>query len=383
MYFVTFLCKNLLRRKARSALTVLGILVAVGTLVTLRGISQGFEEAFRLNLERRGVDLVVVAAGVPDQLRSDLDERIGPKIEKIPGVRRATPGLLELVDVQRGEGVISVLVNGWEPGCPLFNELTMLAGRTLRPEDHRAVLLGTTLAQNLRKSAGDSIELQREKFEVAGVYQSFDVFENGGAVIPLAELQTLMSRPGSVTGFSVVLEPAGDKAALLESVRSRIEALTDERGRPYRISAQPTREYVRQTLHIRLAHGMAWITSAIALVIGSISVLNTMIMSVLERTKEIGILRAVGWGKGRVLRMVLGEAMLLSLAGALLGSTAAVLVIRWLAHVPQTSGFISGAVAPRALVEGLALTLVVALAGGGYPALRAARLTPAEALRHE
>jgi putative ABC transport system permease protein len=383
MYFVTLLLKNLLRRKARSLLTLLGLAVAIGTVMTLRGVAQGFEESFLENFERRGVDLVVTASGVPDQLRSDLDQRIGPRIEQLPGVSRATPGLLELVDVRRGDSVTSALVNGWEPGCPLFDDLTIVGGRTLRPDDRRAVLLGIGLAEHLNKGVGDTIEMQRETFTVVGIYQSFTVFENGGAVTALAELQELMARPGSVTGFTVVLRPSDDKQALLDAVRSRIESFRDEDGRPYRLAAQPTREYVTGSLHIRLAHGMAWVTSGIALVIGAISMLNTMIMSVMERTKEIGILRAVGWGRWRVVRMVLGEAQLLGAAGAVLGTGAALLVVRVLAHTPVTSGFVSGRVPSAVLAEGLALTLLVTLIGGGYPAARAARLPPTEALRHE
>jgi putative ABC transport system permease protein len=383
MYFVTFLLKNLLRRKTRSLLTVLGLAVAIGTMVTLRGVSEGFERSFVENFERRGVDLVVTAAGVPDQLRSDLDQRIASRIEQMPGVRRATPGLLELVDVERGDSVLSVLVNGWEPGCPLFDDITILSGRTLQGDDRRSILLGVSLAENLNKGVGDSVEMQRETFKVVGVYRSYTVFENGGVVMALAELQQLMARPNSVTGITVVLQPSQDRAGQLDTVRAQIESLRDERGRPYRIAAQPTRQYVTGSLHIQLAHGMAWLTSLIALVIGAISMLNTMIMSVMERTKEIGILRAVGWGKLRVVRMILGEALLLSSLGAIVGIAVAVGVIRMLAHVPQTSGFVSGELAPAVVLEGLLLTLLVTLIGGAYPAARAARLLPTEALRHD
>ncbi len=383
MYFATFLLKNLVRRKARSLLTILGVAVAIGTVVTLRGVSYGFERSFRANFEGRGIDLVVVAAGIPDQLRSDLDEDIGPRIKQIEGVRQVSAGLLELVDIERDNSVISILVNGWRPGGAQLDELEIVSGRSIRPEDSRAIMLGVTLAENLHKDVGDTVTMQRESFDVVGVYRSFDLFENGGAVMPLATLQDLMARPRSVTGFTVELEPTKDKEALAAAVRRRIEALADDQGKPYGITAQPTRDYVNGTIYIRMANGMAWITSGIALIIGSISILNTMIMAVMERTREIGILRAVGWMRTRVLGMVLGEAMLLSLTGAAAGIGVAMLVVRWLAGVPQTSGFVSGGLSPVVIAEGLGLTLLMALIGGVWPAYRAAGLQPTEALRHE
>jgi putative ABC transport system permease protein len=383
MSFLAFLVKNLLRRKARTLLTILGVAVAMCTIVTLRGIAHGFERSFLENLEHRGTDLVVTQGGVPNQLGSNLYERLGPKIAAIPGVRQVSGGLVEMIDIETGEGTQSALINGWRVGGPQFDDLTIVEGRAFREGDRRKVLLGTGLAENLRKHAGDTVEMQRQKFEVVGIYRSYTPPENYGAVLPLHELQELMARKGSVTGFSVMVEPGGDKARLTEQVRSAIEALTDEEGNPYRTSVQTTGEYVSNFKLIRLANGMAWVTSAVALVIGAVSMLNTMIMSVLERTKEIGILRAIGWRKRRVVFMVLGESLLLSLLASALGAAAAFGILRWLAAMPLTSGFISGQLAPAALGEGLLMTLAVALLGGSYPAYRASRWLPSEALRHE
>jgi putative ABC transport system permease protein len=351
--------------------------------VTLRGVSYGFERSFRANFERRGIDLVVVSAGIPDQLRSNLDEDIGTQIERIAGVLRVSSGLLELVDIQRGDSNISILVNGWRPGGAQIDELEIVSGRAIRPEDSRAIMLGVTLAEILHKGVGDTVTMQDERYDVVGVYRSFDLFENGGAVVPLATLQREMLRPKSVTGFTVELEPSQDKAALADTVRRQIDAFVDPKGKPRGITAQPTRAYVSGTVYIRMANGMAWITSGIALIVGGITILNTMITAVIERTKEIGLLQALGWVRTRVLGMVLGEALLLSLTGAIVGIGAAMLVVRWLAGLPQTSGFVSGAVSPVVIAEGLGLTLLMSLIGGVGPAYRAACLQPTEALRHE
>ena len=93
-----------------------------------------------------------------------------------------------------------------------------------------------------------------------------------------------------------------------------------------------------------------------------------MIMAVMERTREIGILRAVGWMRVRVLGMVLGEAMMLSLTGAAAGLGTAMLIIAWLAGLPQTSGFVSGGLSPVVVAEGLGLTFLMTLIGGVGPA---------------
>ncbi len=383
MTFLGFLFKNLLHRKARTLLTVLGVAVAMATLVALRGVAHGFESSFLENFERRNADLIVSAAGVTDQLRSDLDERIGPQIAQIEGVARVMPGLLELVDVQRGESTISVMIHGWNIGGPQFDDLTILSGRHFRPEDRQKILLGKNLADNLKKQVGDWVELQQHQYEVVGIYQSYTHFETSGAIMPLPELQTLMMRKGSVTGFSVTLDSTPDKADLMEMVRARIELLTNEDGDRYRITATPTKEYVRNAMPVQLARGMAWVTSILAVLIGAISMLNTMIMSVMERIKEVGVLRAIGWRKRRVVLMILGEALILSLAATIVGSVIAFAALRWLAHQPQTGQFLTGELSPIVLLEGLFMTLIVAILGGSYPAYRAACWMPAEALRHE
>lgn len=383
MYFLTFLLKNLLRRKVRTALTAVGVAVAVGTLIALLGIANGFQQSSLDTFEKRGVDLVVIAAKVPNQLSSDLDEQIVHKVRQIPGVREVGPGLIEIFELDKGSTVISVLINGWEPNSFLYNDVTIVSGKRLQASDKRKVLLGSTLAENLNKKVGDTIEMYREEFQVAGIFQSFSVFENGAVISNLVELQELTARKGKVTGFSVVLEPSSVKEKTLEEVREKILAMRDERGRSLGLSAQQTSEYVRSSMHLRLTEAMAWLTSVIAVIIGAIGMLNTMIMSVFERTKEIGILRAIGWRKGRVMRMILGESLLLSLVGAVLGALAAVLLVGWLTRFPQVSGFISGEVSWLIILQGFIMALMVGLIGGLYPAIRAAYLLPTEALRHE
>ncbi len=382
MYFLGFILKNLFQRKFRSALTVGGVAVAIAAVVALVGIARGFETSLVELYETRGVDLIVLRAGSTERLASSLPEKVGDEIRRIPGVHSVSPGLMDMVSFEKGQ-LIGVPLQGWAPDSPLFDDLRVVEGRLLRAGDRRAAMLGIVLAKDLGKHPGDRLEIEGADFEVVGIYQSFSVYENGSAVVLLADLQQLMDRPGQVTGFQVVLEPTPDRKEAVERIRREIDALRDSRGHSYRLSAMPVQDYVKSTTQIRMGQAVAWLTSMIALVIGAIGVLNTMIMSVFERTREIGILRAVGWRPSRVVWLILYESLLLSLVGAAVGIGGAVLLVHLFSRSTAAGGLVRADIAPAVMAQGLLIAVAVGLIGGAYPALRGARLLPTEALRHE
>ena len=386
MLFSTFVLKNLARRPVRSALTVLGLAVAVGSMIALPGISHNIDAAVLKSLDARGVDLVVTSAGKTDQLTSELDESLADRAGDIPGVTGVSAALVELIELTRDSGSsIPVMLHGWAPDNFVFDDLKILRGRKLEAGDRGKVMLGAKLAtENLEKTVGDTVTLLGEPFEVVGVFESAFVHEDGSVAMTLKEAQRLAGRPGKVTGFSVRIEKSpGDRDGSIEAVRRQILALTDDKGRPARISAKPAPEYVASVSHLKMVRAMAWLVSAIGMLIGVISMLNTMIMSVLERTQEIGILRAIGWPRSRVFRMILTEAVLISVAAAVLGAIGATAATYLLTLSPKVNGFIEGGIAWSVILEGTGLSVLIALVGGAYPAIRAARLLPTEALRHE
>jgi putative ABC transport system permease protein len=382
MRFYQFVLKNIMQRKARSALTLIGVAIAVAAVVALVGIADGFERSFRALYEKHGVDLMVVRAGAAERISSSLPEQVGEQIRQLPGVAVVSPGLMDVVAFEEAN-LPSVPLQGWAADSFLFDGLKMSAGRRLESGDDRAVMLGVILAKNLGKKSGDTVEIAGQQLKVVGIFESYNVLLDGGAVLLIHALQRLMDRPNQVTGFQVVLADSADKKASIEQVRRDINALRTPKGRPWGIEARPTEDYVNTTSQIQVSRAMAWMTSAIALLIGAVGVLNTMIMSVLERTREIGILRAIGWRKSRVVRLILYESLLLSMAGAGVGIVGAILLTHGLTLWPMVSGFIRGDVAPAVMVQGFVIALAVGLIGGVYPAYRAAHLSPTEAFRHE
>ena len=141
------------------------------------------------------------------------------------------------------------------------------------------------------------------------------------------------------------------------------------------VSALATENFVATDNKIQIASAMAWSISAIALVIGAIGMLNTMIISVFERTNEIGILRAIGWRRGRIVRMILLESSLLSVIGGVLGTLLATAMTFVLSRAPATAGLVSGRVAPAVIAQGICDRHVDRNSGSPLPGL--SRGTPA------
>jgi putative ABC transport system permease protein len=244
-------------------------------------------------------------------------------------------------------------------------------------------MMGKLLAKRLGKEVGDSVEIEAEDFTVVGVFESYNVYENGSVVLLLEEMQQLMDRSGKVSGFVVVMDDSQNDEEAVRAVCDRIEQLRDEDGKSLNLEAQPTSDYVATTVEIRTVKAMAWGTSAIALMIGCVAMFNTMIMSVFERTAEIGILRGIGWRRSRIASLIVCESVVLSLVGGIVGSAGAILVVRVLSRLPQANGLLTGGVPPLVILQGICLGLLLGAAAGLYPGLRAASLTPTEALRHD
>jgi putative ABC transport system permease protein len=372
--FTSLILKNVLHRPVRTILTTLGLAIAIAAVTILVGISWNFERSFLTLYNSKGIDLVVVRAGNSNQLSSSLDEKMADRLRQIKGVAEVAPSLVDTVAFEE-QNLVSVLVDGWMPGSILFRGIKILEGRALKPGDDKAVILGRVLAMTLGKKVGDRLQIAGETFDVVGIFESESWFENGSLTMPLKTLQKMMGREGQVTGLLIQAKASDERS--IKELRRRIESTIPG------VAATPARDHVQGDTQIRLARAMAWTTAAIALFLGSVGMLNTMLMSIFERTREIGILRAVGWRRRRVLTLVLGEALAIALIGTFMGVLFAVVGLRVLTLAPTARGFISPNLPPEVLLIALAMGVGLSLLGGLYPAARAAALEPTEALRYE
>ncbi len=234
-----------------------------------------------------------------------------------------------------------------------------------------SIYLGENLAQRAGLTTGDPVDLFDEPFTVAGVFRSSSVWESGSMILPLGQLQTLAGRESSVTYVNVRLQPDADDKLTIAAIQAIDPKLT----------ALATQEFVDTDTRLRLAGAMAWMTSVIAILVGSIGTLNTMMTSVMERTGEIGLLRATGWPAIKVVRLILGESTLLAIASVILGTAGAAILLHFVSANPAASGLISPSMSASVLIRGAVIGLLIGWFGALLPAARAARMQPAEALR--
>ncbi len=348
--------KNLLRRPARTLLTAVGVGLGVGLIVALLAITNGVHRTADDLTHVGRADFGLYQRDVSDFTRSLLPNSLAAEVARDPGV--ASVAKVKLL-VEGG-----LLVFGFDPSEFAYRRLVVTQG-----------VRGPVLAgDHSREHVGDVIRLGGREFHVSGVYHSGDRFEDLGIVLPLQAVEALAKRPGEVTSIGVNVKLGQNVKTVAERLQQRypgIAAIT-EPGQAIKVDTSS-----------RLIISTGWIVSILALIVGGIGVTNTMAMSVFERTREIGILRAVGWPGGRIGAMILSEAVGICLLALGVGCAIGVLAAQAFVSRSSLSGLISPAYDASTFAWGLAFALGVAVIGALYPTWRAVRLAPIEALRHE
>jgi len=381
MNWLTLCRKNLTRRPVRSALTVVAVATAVGSTVMLLGLADGFERSFRAVYDQAGIDVVVLRAGSQERLNSALPESLGQRIAQIDGVAEVAASIMDMVSFDEA-GLRAVPLRGTAFDAFPVVALKLVDGRLPATDERGVALLGKNVAAALQKNVGQTIRLYDvEDFVVAGIFDAENLFDDGSLIIAPADAQRLMERPGQVTGFALKLARSDDPA-LTDRVVRAIESLPAGSSTSG-LTALPVRDHVQSLMQLRLMRGAAWLISAIALGMGAIGIVNTMTISVYERTKEIGVLRAIGWPARRIVGLIVGEAAALNLLGAAAGVLGAIPLMYALSRAPAVGGLVEGRISWHVALVGFALAPAVGMAAAIYPAYRGACIVPSEALRHE
>jgi putative ABC transport system permease protein len=356
---------NLVRRVGRTLLTALGVGLGVATIVALLSVSDGLTRTAAGLVHLGGSDLGVFQANVSDPTASLLPASLVGRLERNPDVAAATPLLLLTDRVKRNPGAI---VFGADPRGFFARRLVFVAGGPARAGE---IAVGDRLASALSLRPGSVLSVAGHRLRVSGVYHSGILFEDLGGVMAIGAAQAISNREGDVTSVAVELAPGATGAAARRSILRQFPDTTviADAGEAARAGANGV-----------LIHNATLVIVIIALVLGAISVTNTMAMSVLERQGELALLATVGWSDARVAALVLGEGVGVSVLGAALGLALGVLGSLLLVDVMGVGAYVSPSVTAWGLGRGLIVGITIGVLGGLYPAWRVTRMTPLQGL---
>jgi len=263
------------------------------------------------------------------------------------------------------------IIFGYHPQEAAIAHFKVVEGESITA--NRQVMLGRAAADMLGSEIGDTVRFGESAFRVVGIYETGIGYEEMGAVSTRRDAQILAGKPNQVSLYTIELHDP-NKA---NEVRDWLNDNVSE------VDVSITSEFAESLPDMQAATAMMAGLAVLMALVGAIGMTNTILMSVMERTREIGVLRALGWRRRRVLSMILKESLLISLLGAFTGILIGFSLTKLLALIPSISNLMDASFTPTLLVQAIVIALVLGALGGIYPAWRATKLQPIEALRYE
>lgn len=364
--------QNLATRKARTALTAAAVAIGIMTVVALGVLTFSLKQTAISILRTGKADFTVAQKGVSDLLYSAVNADDLERIRKQDGIESAI-GVLVAADKLDSDHPLFLRI-GIDPSQLAEFGVKIVKGRPHGVQAKDEILLGYRAARDLHKDIGDKITVSNDTYTVVGIYDTGQVFGDSASMLALPTLQAAERKGTSMTLIFV----RAKKGFSVPTLRKAIE-----NDLPQLATVQTETDFGRVDRNLLLINAANLGGSILALVLGAIGVANTTLLSFFERTREFGVLRAIGWSRFRLLGLVFGEAVVVSLAGAIAGIALGFLAIELLRHVPDLIGVFRPQFTSGIFWRALGFALAMSMIGALYPAARAARLVPLEALRHE
>jgi putative ABC transport system permease protein len=383
--------KTLRRKKIRSALTIGGVAIAVAVLVSLLGFDTGYQQALRNDIDRMGYQVLVTAKGCPYEAATlmlkgggglrYMEQEVYNKITADERIDQITPQLVATVfDSERdgGRGGIALYMGIVDSYLNLKPWVEFESGGWFSGEDADEAIMGFEVAELEQRSVGDKIFISgvNKVLEVVGIFGRTGTQDDGVIFLPLKTAQAAFELEDQITGIGIKLKDISHLAAFEED-------LYDEPGIQVVSMAQ-----VKGTIFNLMSSAklLANSIATVAILIAVIGVMNTILMSVFERTKEIGVMKALGASRTDVFKVIWMETTLICLFGGIIGCVIALIGGSLVEHIlkqilPYAPSGRLVVISPLLLGMSLVGAMITGLVAGLYPASRAASMRPVQAIR--
>jgi putative ABC transport system permease protein len=393
MNLLILVARQLSERKLRSGLTVGGIAIGISALVSLILLSGALQSSVTGQLESFGTDEILLApldsvggASGPQGVSSltDADLRV---VASVAQVDRVIPVLAKAVRVESGRDETFLTVRGAPPDeIEDFIGRELSEGRYIREGDRAVVMIGSRIADGAftrEVVLGSRLRVNGSAFRVIGIFlESGSLQEDLVVVMPIDDLRDAIGERDAVTAARAIVTPGAD----LKVVEERIQrALERYRGDDDIGTTTPSEIIDQIGGFLGVVNVVVYSIAAVSLLVAGVGIMNSLFTSVLQRTNEIGTMKAVGATNGQILFVFLAESALLGFIGGVVGSLLGVLAALGFGAVFNSLGVfrLEIAIPPMLIIASLAFSLVLGILAGTLPAIRASRLDPVDALRYE
>jgi len=390
--------KSIFTNKLRSSLTMLGIIIGVSAVVLLVALGNGFQKSMQQTFENLGASALYVS-GTTDKSVSTIrwltfeDAQALADKSLAPAIALVAPTLGKGVSASYGNNNVNVQATGITPVIGQIKKYTLTGGRFITDQDvgtrDNVVVLGWQTTQDLfgdQTAVGQTIRISGGRYQVVGTIAKMGGFTGDSFILmPLTTMQSKIAGGNNI-------QQIGVKAVSPDQVDNAISEITSiMRARHFIAPGQSDDFQIRDMrdvlnqLQSQLAAFSFFLScvGAISLIVGGIGIMNIMLVSVSERTREIGIRKAIGAKRRDILVQFLIEAAALSLSGGLIGLSLALILALFLQDVPFGELTIGAQISVGIVILALTVSIGIGVISGTYPAFRAARLDPIESLRHE
>lgn len=384
--------RDLGRRRLRTTLTILGITIGIWALVVFGSMANKINSIVDGGSDFYADKVTVAANGTGMGLGQPLDANSAGLVASLDGVAVVVPTVgLPLADESAGMSLGMEMISGEVAGADQGREafpLNVATGRDLTAADEGAyvTVLGSDLARQLGGSVGETVTLRGQEFEVVGILEPTLTMPDATAMVPLAASQELLVAMLPAM-FAADLEPSEVISSLTvfpevgvdpETVAAAIRAANPD------LEVMTGADFDEQIGSATAIFNAILVGIAlISLAVGGLSIINTMAMSVAERTREIGIKRAIGGSRTRIVSELVAESALIGFLGGVIGLALGAAIASLGNELGRDSGFLLFMLTPWTAVTAVAFSTILGALAGLVPALHAARLDPVAALRYE